>query len=134
MIEKSRWRFSCSLCFSLDWCSFHLPFIIIPNLSFLVPFLIGSRDSFVAPKAVIIIIKASGGGDGKCKMEEVLLLKMKSFLVSIGHCIKLRILMQLSYQVNMGVAAVFFQRQYYKKSKIKPFPIIFVYIKLKFTP
>ena len=70
MIEKSRWRFSCSLCFSLDWCSFHLPFIIIPNLSFLVPFLIGSRDSFVAPKAVIIIIKASGGGDGKCKMDD----------------------------------------------------------------
>ena len=35
--------FSCG--FSLDWCSIHLPFIIItPNLSFLVPFVIGSRD------------------------------------------------------------------------------------------
>ena len=31
--------------FSLDWCSFHLPYIIlIPNLSFLGVFILGSRD------------------------------------------------------------------------------------------
>ena len=35
------------VCFSLDWCSFHLPFIIlswISIISFLVPFIIDSRD------------------------------------------------------------------------------------------
>ena len=51
-------RTSCSLCLSLDWCSSHLPFIILSwiHISFLHSFIIGSRDSFVAPKAVIIII------------------------------------------------------------------------------